>query len=80
MKRLIPMVILSVASLGLTLGVPQAQAQSYPSRSIQMIIPNVPGSIMDINSRILSEDLGKILGTQIIPINKPGAATMLGTD
>jgi len=80
MKRLILVAFLSVASLGLALGVNQAQAQPYPSRPIQLIIPNVPGSIMDINSRILSEDLGKFLGTQIIPINKPGAATTLGTD
>src|SRR5512139_2285302 len=80
MRRLILVAILSVASLGLTLGVNQALAQPYPSRPIQLIIPNVPGSIMDINSRILSEDLGKILGTQIIPMNKPGAATTLGTD
>ena len=57
MKRLIVMVMLSVSSLCLTLGVRQVQAQPYPSRPIQMIIPNVPGSIMDINSRILSEDL-----------------------
>ena len=80
MKRLIPVAILFVASLGLNLGVHKVQAQPYPSRPIQLIIPNVPGSIMDINSRILSEDLGKFLGTQIIPINKPGAATTLGTD
>ena len=80
MKRLILIAILSVAVLGLTLEVNKVQAQPYPSRPIQLIIPNVPGSIMDINSRILSEDLGKILGTQIVSINKPGAATTLGTD
>jgi len=56
------------------------QAQTYPSRPIQLIIPNVPGSIMDINSRMLAEELGKILGTQIIPINKPGAGTLVGTE
>ena len=80
MKRLLFAAILSLTILGLPLGVNEVHAQPYPSRPIQLIIPNVPGSIMDINSRILSEDLGKILGTQIIPINKPGAATTLGTD
>jgi len=55
-------------------------AQPYPNRPIQLIIANVPGSIMDINSRALSEELGKILGAQIIPINKPGAGTVLGTE
>ena len=55
-------------------------AQRYPDRPIQYIVPNVAGSIMDINSRLFTEDLGKILGTQVVPINKPGAATILGTD
>ena len=55
-------------------------AQRYPDRPIQYIVPNVAGSIMDINSRLFTEDLGKILGTQVVPVNKPGAATILGTD
>jgi len=54
--------------------------QSYPNRPIQLIIPNVAGAIVDINARTLAEELGKTLGTQIIPINKPGAATTLGLD
>ena len=51
--------MLSLTILGLALGANLVQAQPYPSRPIQLIIPNVPGSIMDINSRILSEELGK---------------------
>jgi len=80
MKRLLLITILSLITVDLSLGVNRAQSQPYPNRPIQLIIPNVPGSIMDINSRILSEDLGKTLGTQMIAINKPGAATILGTD
>jgi tripartite-type tricarboxylate transporter receptor subunit TctC len=80
MKRLIPVAILFVASLGLNLGVNELQAQPYPSRPIQFIIPNVAGSIMDINSRALCDEWGRILGTQIIPVNKPGAATTVGTE
>jgi len=55
-------------------------AQPYPNRPIQLIIPNVAGSIVDITSRLFAEDLGRILGTQIIPVNKPGATTIVGTD
>jgi len=80
MKRLTLFGMLSLVIVSLTLGAREGQSQPYPSHPIQLIIPNVPGSIMDINSRILSEDLGKIFGTQIVPINKPGAATTLGTD
>ncbi len=80
MKRFKLFTVVCLILCGLGIGVVSAVAQQYPNRPIQLIIPNVPGSIMDINSRILAEDLGKILGTQIVPINKPGAATTLGTD
>jgi tripartite-type tricarboxylate transporter receptor subunit TctC len=39
-----------------------------------------PGTTGDITGRLLAEELGKILGTQIIVINKPGASMTLGTD
>jgi tripartite-type tricarboxylate transporter receptor subunit TctC len=80
MKRLILIPILLLVIYGLTIGVPSIHAQRYPGRPIQYFIPNVAGSIMDINSRLFTEDLGKILGTQVVPMNKPGAATILGTD
>jgi len=80
MKRSIFTAGLFLIVFGLSMGVSTIQAQLYPNRNIQLIIPNVPGSIMDINSRALADDLGKILGTQIIPINKPGAATAVGTE
>jgi len=78
MKRFVLCVILSIAVFGPIEST--VQAQTYPSRPIQLIVPNVPGSIMDINSRTLAEELGKILGTQIIPMNKPGAGTLVGTE
>ena len=59
---------------------PTTQAQSYPNRTIQLITPNSPGSALDTVGRLLAEELGKILGTQIIVVNKPGASASLGTD
>jgi len=61
-------------------GAPALHAQSYPNRPIQVIIPLVAGSAMDVNGRLLAEELGKILGTQTVPMNKPGASLTLGTD
>jgi tripartite-type tricarboxylate transporter receptor subunit TctC len=80
MKRSILAVVLILMVFGFVIGVSPSWAQRYPDRPIQYFIPNVAGSIMDINSRLFTEDLGKILGTQVVPINKPGAATILGTD
>ena len=57
-----------------------AQAQPYPNRSIQLIIPIPAGGGGDVNARLLLEDLGKTLGTQVVAVNKPGAADTVGTD
>jgi tripartite-type tricarboxylate transporter receptor subunit TctC len=79
MKRLILAMIL-VVSLGLPLGVHQVQAQPYPDRTIQLVIPGAAGSILDVAGRLLGDELGKIIGTQLIPVVKPGAGFTLGTD
>jgi len=55
-------------------------SQHYPDRPIQLIIPNPPGASMDIAARILVPEMEKALGGRIIPNNKPGAATVLGTE
>lgn len=80
MKRLISIHILSFVVFGLSIGIPMIQAQPYPNRPIQLIIPGAAGSILDIAGRLSGEELGKILGTQLIPVVKPGAGFTLGTD
>jgi tripartite-type tricarboxylate transporter receptor subunit TctC len=65
---------------GVSVGASTAQAQPYPNRPIQFIIPIPAGGGGDVNARILIEELGKILGTQIVVVNKPGAADTLGTN
>lgn len=56
------------------------QAQPYPNRPIQIIIPMGPGTGTDIHGRILVEELKKILKTEIVVVNKPGASQTIGTD
>ena len=63
-----------------SLASPYVRAQAYPNRSIQLVTPNSAGSALDTVSRLLAEELGKILGTQIVVVNKPGASATLGTD
>jgi tripartite-type tricarboxylate transporter receptor subunit TctC len=67
--------------LGLITLIPSVSfADRYPDRPIQLVIPQVAGAMMDITGRILATELEKILSTKIIPNNKPGASTVLGTD
>jgi tripartite-type tricarboxylate transporter receptor subunit TctC len=67
--------------LTLVMSVPSASfAQHYPDHPIQLVIPNVAGAQVDITGRMMADELEKTLGQKIIPNNKPGAATVLGTD
>jgi len=61
-------------------GAPLVWAQPYPNRPVQLIIPIPAGGGGDVNGRLLVEDLTKILGQQIVVVNKPGASDTLGTD
>jgi len=79
-RRFISAVGLWVFICGLIAGTPTVHAQPYPSRPIQLIISIPAGGGGDVNARTLTEELGKNLGTQVVPINKPGAADTLGTE
>jgi len=80
MKRHILITILSFFVFGFGVGIPTIQAQTYPSHSVQLIIPGTPGSIIDITGRLLADELSKSLKQQFVPINKPGGAFTVGTD
>lgn len=80
MKPIVVIVTAVVWLFLLNLAVPPVHAQSYPNRSIQLIIPIPAGGGGDVNGRILVDELVRVLGQQIIVTNKPGASDTLGTD
>jgi tripartite-type tricarboxylate transporter receptor subunit TctC len=57
-----------------------AQAQSYPSSPIRLVVPFAPGGAADLMARILAEPLAKRLGQPIVIENKPGGGATLGAD
>lgn len=57
-----------------------ARAQTYPAKSIRIIVPYAPGGSTDVIFRILAPRLTEILGQQIVIDNRPGAASTIGLD
>ena len=63
-----------LALISIVLGLGQgAWAQEYPTQSINMLIDRPPGAGTDVVSRAMAPAASKILGQEVIPVNKPGA-------
>ncbi|HVN25783.1 MAG TPA: hypothetical protein VMT71_17585 [Syntrophorhabdales bacterium] len=61
---------------GWNIGTPAIEAQTYPNRPIQLVIPGAAGLMQDIPGRVLSEEIGKLIKQQIVVVNKPGASIL----
>lgn len=57
-----------------------AQASSYPSRPVRLVVPYAPGGSTDQVARIVGRRAEDLLKQSILIDNRPGANTILGTD
>jgi tripartite-type tricarboxylate transporter receptor subunit TctC len=57
-----------------------AHAQSYPNKTIRMIVPFPAGGATDIVARLVAQKLSDAFGQQVIVDNRGGAAGTLGSD
>jgi tripartite-type tricarboxylate transporter receptor subunit TctC len=71
--------IVAAVGLMLALGVGCADAQTYPSRPVQVIVPFAGGSASDVVTRILLDRAAKTIGQPFIIENRPGAGGNTGT-
>ena len=74
-KLLLIALVMSIGALGTSSG----QAQDYPTRPIQVIVPFAGGSASDVVTRILLHDMSKSLGQNFVVDNRPGAGGNTGT-
>lgn len=57
-----------------------APAQAYPSKTVRMVAPFVPGGPVDLTARILAQKLGETFGQQFVVDNRSGASGMIGAE
>jgi tripartite-type tricarboxylate transporter receptor subunit TctC len=58
----------------------QAQAESFPSRPVKIIVPFVPGAAADALARTIANSLQAQWGQPVIVDNRPGGNTVIGTE
>src|SRR5215468_6017803 len=57
-----------------------APAQTYPTRSIALVVPIAAGGAVDTAARIIAEKLQQKLRRSVVVENRPGAGSMIGTN
>jgi tripartite-type tricarboxylate transporter receptor subunit TctC len=72
--------IFTTAALATLLASSGAMAQTWPAKTIKIIVPFATGGTTDVLARTVGQELSKTLGQSVIIENKPGAGATVGAD
>lgn len=67
-------------ALAISLVALNASAQSYPNRPIRLIVPFAAGGGSDYVGRLVGQKLTEQMGQTVVVDNRPGAASLVGTE
>lgn len=80
MKSFVCKLLTAAIPLLATMAAPASFAQTYPAKSIRLIVPYPPGGPLDAVARLLADKMKEGLGQPVIVDNKPGAGGNIGAD
>lgn len=71
--------LILAASLVITSSAALAQ-ESYPVKPVKLVVSSSPGGGTDTTARLIAPRVSDLLGKQIVIENRPGAASMIGSE
>ena len=77
--RFKPVFLLVLGLAGSALGL-SANAQSYPTKPVRIIVPFAAGGPADNYARFIAQRLQDAMGQSFVVDNRPGAGSIIGTD
>lgn len=80
MKQILSYLRLVLGAALLTIPAGSALAQSYPAKTIKIVVPFAPGGISDVLARVIGQKLNESWGQPVVIENRPGAGTTIAAD
>lgn len=71
--------LISAVAVWVMPGYANSQTNTYPDRTVTIIVPYTPGGFNDTMARVFARELQKDWGKSVIVENKAGAGTVIGT-
>jgi tripartite-type tricarboxylate transporter receptor subunit TctC len=74
--KCLPLITLLFA---VALPIEDVRSQSYPAKTVRIIVPYAPGANADLITRLIAQRLAPAWGQQVLLDNRPGGATNIGS-